>query len=409
MYAESRRLLAAFRSRDFRLLWSGELLSFVGTAMFYVAISWQLYLLTHSAVALGLLGVIRVLPTLLLSLPGGNVADASNRKKILFVTQSIFALSSLFLALVTFMRVASPWLLYLVVGLVEATVAFDHPARSAFIPSLVEQQEVTNAMSVYEIQYQFTTLVGPVLAGWLLSSIGAGGVYAIDAVSTLAVLLSLLLIKQVGEPSGDRTPMSLASMKEGFAFVRSNRLLWSSILLDSFATFFASAMALLPIYANEVLRVGPQGLGLLYAAPALGAMLAGVLMASWSRHIHRQGRALLLTVMLYALATMVFGLSRFYPLSLFALALAGGFDSVSVILRGSLQLRVTPDALRGRLSSITMIFWMGGPQLGDFEAGLLAAVIGAPLAVTLGGISAVVFVGIMALAFPQLRTYHVEE
>jgi MFS family permease len=292
---------------------------------------------------------------------------------------------------------------------VEATVAFDHPARSAFIPSLVAKQDVTNAISVYEVQYQFTTLVGPVLAGWLLTSSGPVGIYGIDALSTLLVLLALFLIKHSGEPSGAKTKLSLISMKDGLTFVKSNSLLWSSILLDGVATFLASATVLLPIYATEILHVGPQGLGVLYAAPALGAIFASALLAWKGRSIHQQGKMLLLTVTFYALATIVFGLSRFYPLSLIALVLVGSFDSVSKLLRGSLQLRITPDALRGRLSSITMMFWMGGPQLGEFEAGILAAAIGAPLAVAMGGLATIVFVGIIAVASPQLRKYRVEE
>lgn len=399
------RWLAALHYRDVRLLWIGELISAVGTEMFYVALNWQMYLLTHSAVALGLLGIAGFLPTMLFSSLGGTVADTHNRKKILYVTQPIIALCSLLLALTTFTHAVTPFLMYLLTGLVAAAVAFDLPARGALIPSLVDKQDLTNTLSVYEMLWQIARIAGPAIAGFLIASVGVGEIYGIDAVSTTAVLLALLLIRHSGEPGGEKTAVSLASVKEGLAFVRSKTILWSTILLDFLSTFLASATVLLPIFARDILHVGPQGLGFLYAAPSIGAVLTGFLMARKAQHIRSQGKALLFVVALYGLATILFGLSRIYPLALLALVLIGSFDSVSVILRGTIQLLVTPDTMRGRLSSITMIFWMGGPQLGEFEAGLVAAVVGAPLSVVSGGVATFVLVGIMALLILPLRNY----
>ncbi len=405
MQAVPGRLLAALHSRDFRLLWTSELISAIGSEMLNVALYWQMCLLTHSALALGLLGMVSFLPTMLFSLPGGTVADAHNRKKILYVTQPIIVLCSLLLALATSTHIITPLLIYLLTALVAAAVAFDLPARSALIPNLVDRKDLTNAMSIYETLWQIASIIGPAIAGLLIASIGVGGIYTIDGISTITVPVALLLMKHSGEPEGEKNTISPTSMKEGLAFVWSRTMLWSTILLDCFATLLASATVLLPIYARDILHVGSRGLGFLYAAPAFGAVIVGGLMAQRGQRIRYQGRALLVAVALYGLATILFGLSHNYLLSLLALALVGGFDSISVILRGTIQQRVTPDTLRGRMSSITMIFWMGGPQLGEFEAGLLAAAAGAPLAVAIGGVATLALVGIMAVSIPTIRNY----
>jgi len=401
----SGRWLAAMRYRDFRLLWTGEFISAAGTEMFFVSLNWQMYLLTHSALALGLIGLARSLPIILFSLLGGAFADAHNRKKILYVTQSIMILCSLLLALATFTNLVTPLLMYLLTGLDAAAVAFDIPARSALVPNLVDRKDLANALSIYEILWQIASITGPAIAGFLIASIGVGGVYSIDAVSTIAVLLALLLIHNPGEPSGEKTAVSFASMKEGLAFVRSKTILWSTMLLDFLGTFLASAITLLPIYAKDILHVGPQGLGLLYAAPTAGALLAGFFMAQYGQNIKRQGKVLLLAIAAYALATILFGVSRNYLLSLLALALVGGSDCISMVIRQTIRQLSTPDWIRGRMSSIMMIFFMGGPQLGEFEAGLVAAAVGAPLSVVLGGAATLGMLGIMTLSIPTLRNY----
>jgi MFS family permease len=401
----SGRWLAAMRYRDFRLLWTGEFISAAGTEMFFVSLNWQMYLLTHSALALGLIGLARSLPIILFSLLGGAFADAHNRKKILYVTQSVMILCSLLLAFATFTQLVTPLLMYLLTGLDAAAVAFDMPARSALVPNLVDRKDLANALSIYEILWQIASITGPAIAGFLIASIGVGGVYSIDAVSTIAVLLALLLIHNPGEPGGEKTAVSFASMKEGLAFVRSKTILWSTMLLDFLGTFLASAITLLPIYAKDILHAGPQGLGLLYAAPTAGALLAGFFMAQYGQSIKRQGKVLLLAIAAYALATILFGVSRNYLLSLFALALVGGSDCISMVIRQTIRQLATPDWIRGRMSSIMMIFFMGGPQLGEFEAGLVAAAVGAPLSVVLGGAATLGMLGIMAFSIPTLRNY----
>ena len=396
--------LAALHYRDFRLLLIGEVTSAIGSEMFYVALNWQMYLLTHSALALGLLGLAGFIPAMLFSLLGGNFADAHNRKKILYITQPILMLGSVLLALTTFAHIFTPLFMYIIAGIVAATVAFDHPARSSLIPNLVDKKDFTNTLSVYEMFEQIARITGPLSAGFLIAGIGVGSIYGIDAISTIAVLLALLLMKHTGEPGGQKSAVSLNSIKEGLTFVRSKTLLWSTILVDFFATFLALATVLLPIYANEILHVGPQGLGLLYATPSIGAIVAGFIMTLKGR-VRFQGKTLLFAVALFGLATILFGLSHVYILSVFALALIGGFDSISVLMRENIQQLATPDTVRGRVASIAMNFWMGGPQLGEFEAGLLAALIGVQLSVVTGGVATIVFVGIMAFLVPALRKY----
>jgi len=208
-----------------------------------------------------------------------------------------------------------------------------------------------------------------------------------------------------GEVKGSSGVLSLTSIKEGLVFVKSKTLIWSTMFLDFFVTLFGSATALFPIFARDILHVGPQGLGLLYAAPSIGALLAGITIAHMGT-LYNQGRILFIAVGIYALAVITFGLSKFFPLSLIALIVLGAGDSVSTIIRHTIRQIVTPDYIRGRMTSINMIFFMGGPQLGEFQSGLLAAFIGAPLAVAIGGTATLAVVGIMTLAVPVLRRYN---
>lgn len=406
MAMSSKKLwLSAFSYRDFRLLWTGEFISAVGTDMQFVALSWQLYLLTHSALALGLVGAVRFVPILLFSLIGGTFADAHNRKKILYITQAIIALSSLFLAVVSYTNHASSFLLYITTALVAGAVSFDLPARQALIPSLVARKDLQNALSIYSIIWEFSRIVGPVMAGFLIAVASVSIVYTIDFLSTLAVIIALVLMKTSGEPLGEKITISLQSVKDGLTFVKSKTIIWSTMLLDFFSTFFASATALLPIYAQDILHVGPQGLGFLVAAPSVGALVAAIFMARFSHNIQKQGTILLLAVAMYATATVFFGLSSVFILSLFALSLVGAGDTISMVIRQTVRQFATPDNMRGRMMSISQIFFFGGPHLGEFEAGLLAALVGAPLSVALGGIATLGVVGIMAMTIPKLRNY----
>ncbi len=252
--------------------------------------------------------------------------------------------------------------------------------------------------------FQASQVAGPALAGFVIAGLGVGGAYLLNAISFFAVIGALLLMHTSGEIEGASAPVSLKAMWEGLVFVKSKVMIWSTMLLDFFSTFFASATALLPIYAHSILHVGPVGYGFLYSAQAIGAVLAGFLIAH-AGTIKKQGRVLLIAVSVYGLATIVFAYSTLFALSFFALFMVGVGDSVSSIIRTVIRNLVTPDYIRGRMTSVNMIFYVGGPQLGEFEAGLLASAVGGPLSVAIGGLGTLIVVGIIAVTIPQIRTY----
>jgi MFS family permease len=394
----------AFRSRDFRIFWIALFISNTGSQMQFVALNWQIYTITNSAFALGLIGFFRFLPILIFSLLSGSVADAHNRKLILTITQSVLTVLSLILAVMTFSGKITEHIIYIITALSAVAIAFDMPARQAFIPNLVDRAHLPSAMSLNAIMFQMAMIFGPMLSGILIAQSGLGTIYLLNATSFLIVLLSLYFIHTSGHIVGNPVKISLKTVKEGLHFVKSKTMIWSTMLLDFFSTFFASAVALIPIFARDILSVGPTGLGLLYAAPAIGAVLAGVLLAHKS-NLRHQGILLLLSVAFYALGTILFGFSTIFLLSFLGLIIVGAGDSISTIIRNTIRQLETPDYMRGRMTGINMIFFMGGPQLGDFEAGVLASWIGAQASVISGGVSTLVVVGIMAVSIPLLRRY----
>lgn len=395
---------AALRYRDFRILWIALLISNIGSQMQFAAINWHIFVITHSAIALGLVGLSRFLPIVIFALFSGAVADAHNRRVILFITQTVLTTLSFILAFATFARVVSPLIIYSITALSSVAYAFDSPPRQAIIPSLVHRDHLSNAMSLNVIMFQISMVVGLALSGFVIKIFGIGSVYFINAVSFLAVIVALIMMRSSGEIEGKQSKVTLKAIFEGLIFIKSKTIIWSTMLLDFFSTFFSSANSLLPIFAENILHVGPVGFGFLYAAQSLGAVIAGYVMAFVGK-IRNQGKLLLLGVCIYALATIIFGLSKFVWLSFLALLLVGAGDSISSILRNTIRQILTPDYIRGRMMSINMIFYMGGPQLGEFEAGMLAGAIGAPLSVVVGGIATIAVVGLVAIKIPILRKY----
>jgi len=396
----------ALRHPGFRNLWLGTLVSTAGTQMAVVAITWHVYKLTGSPVALGLIGVFKAVPLILLALTGGVVADARDRRKLLLATQSVLALISGMLALATWTETVSPWLLYGAIALTAAVTAFDNPARAALVPNLVPREHLANALSLNILAWQVATIAGPGLAGFAIEGFGVGAVYAADAVSFLAVLAAVYLLAP--RPREEAPPAAgLDAVREGLRFVLRTPILTSTMVLDFFATFFGQATVLLPIFAEEILRVGPQGLGYLYAAPAVGAVAAGAVL-SVAGPMRRYGVVVLASVGVYGAATMAFGASSWFPLTLLALAGTGAADAVSTVARQTIRQLVTPDAMRGRMTSINMIFFRGGPALGELEAGVVAGALGAPVSVVLGGVGVLVTAGLAALS-PALRRFEHED
>ncbi len=396
--------LPALTHRNFRLLWFGQMVSVAGSQMQWAAISWQIYQQTDSAVMLGLIGLVRVVPVVVFSLLGGMVADSRDRRRVMLVTQSSMLVASGVLALVTSLDLDTAAIVLGLTALSAAATAFDNPARQSLIPNLVPPEHLTNAVSLNTMMFQSARIIGPALSGLIIAGFGVAAVYWINSVTFVATIAAVLLLHDLPTHQGERPRVGLDSLFEGLRFVRDSRLIFSTMLLDFFATFFASATTLLPIFARDILRVGPQGFGLLYSAEAIGSLVAGLAM-SLIVDVRHKGRLLLWSVGLYGVATILFGVSSSYALSLIMLAAVGAGDSVSTVLRQTIRQLVTPDYIRGRMNSVNMVFFMGGPQLGNLEAGIVASLFGAPLAVVTGGVATILVVGWTAWRYPRLRRY----
>jgi MFS family permease len=396
--------LAPFRSRDFSLLWFGGFISQAGSQMHVVAVSWQVYELSRDPLALGAIGVARIVPLVLLALGSGVLADALDRRKLMLFSQIAMMLCSAALALASSFGIVTVWWIYIITALSSAAATLGMPARQAIVPSLVPREHLSSALSLNIISWQAATILGPTLGGLIITATGtAGTVYWIDAISFFAVIAALLLMR-VGAVVGERRPISLRAALEGFAFVRSNTLIWSTMLLDFLATLLGSATVLLPLFATDVLKVGAAGVGLLYAAPSVGAVAASALLSIWGP-LRRQGPILLVSVIMYGAFTAIFGLSTNFWLSMLMLAGVGASDTISMVVRQTIRQLTTPDEMRGRMTSVGMLFFAGGPQLGEIEAGVAARLLGGPLSVAAGGVACMLMVGVLALLTPRLRTY----
>lgn len=408
MKASQRTRFVALQYRDFRLLWLGQLISWIGSQMQAAAILWHISELTESPLALGGVGASRLIPVLLFSLMGGVVADVVDRRRLMLLTQSIMALLAGILAILTFSGWDRVWLIYLISALLASAVAFDNPARQALIPALVPREHLSNAISLNSIVLQIASIVGPSLTGVVLSVSHVAVIYLINAISFFTVIIALVRMNLPAYTTHSlRGEISFQAMLEGLRFVRRSPMILSTMLLDFFATFFASAEALLPLFAKEILHIGPKGYGLLYTAPAIGAVTMGAILSLFGR-IRKQGPLILGSVAIYGLATVAFGLSRTFVLSFIFLFLTGAADTVSMVIRGTIRQLHTPDHLRGRMISVNMIFFMGGPQLGELEAGVVAQWFGVVFSIVSGGIGAILAVIGIMIFFPALRHYDYE-
>jgi MFS family permease len=404
---ERQTAFSSLRHRDFRLLWMGQIVSVTGSQMQLVAINWHIYLLTNSALALGMVGLFRAGPIILCSLLGGVVADVVDRRRLMIATQTVMLICSGILALVTFHGLRRVWPIYLLTAIASAAWAFDTPARQALVPALVPAKDFPNAISLSMLMFQIGMIIGPALAGLLLATQGPGLVYAMNAASFVAVILGLALMRVHGRPvteEGKIPSVSFEALIEGLRFVWRTPIIVQTMTLDFVATFFASANQLLPIFAKDILQVGAQGLGFLASAPAIGAVVAGLVLARLGA-LKRQGLIVILSVAVFGAATIAFGLSRVFWFSLVMLAVTGAADTISTILRHTIRQLNTPNSLRGRMTSINMIFFMGGPQLGELEAGSLAALVGAPLSVLTGGAGCLIAAMIASVSAKRLRGY----
>lgn len=409
------------RHRDFRLLWGSQALSLTGTQMQVVALNWHVYLLTKSPLALGMVGLSRVIPIIVFSLWGGLVADRFDRRRVMFATQSAMAVFSGALALLTMTGRTSLGVLYALNAATAAASAFDNPARQALVPRLVPAAALSSALALNLTMFHVAVIGGPGLAGLVLAAAdraapqGAlAAVYGANAASFVVVLLALAVMRTSGRPEAGPGPRErpLESLKAGLRFVfRTPLIVWTTGL-DFVATFFAGALSMLPIFADQILGVGAAGYGWLVAAPAVGAVV-GSLYTTLFHLPRRQGRVFLWAVVAYGACTVVWGLGTRFAVVFLALAAAGLADLVSTVIRQHLRQVVTPDALRGRMTSVNMIFFMGGPQLGEVEAGLVASLfasvaVGARVSVVMGGALTIVAGLVVLWRSAVVRGYETE-
>jgi MFS family permease len=402
----------ALQHRNFRLIWIGLFASFTGSMMQNAALLWHVSLLVppeRKGLALGLVGLVRVVPIIVFSMISGVVADAWNRRRLMLVTQAAATLVAAALGVLAFRGTTAVWPIYLLAGLGSAVGAFDLPARNSLMPTLVPREHLPNAISLNTIMFQTASVVGPSLGGLLIAVANVGWAYIANAISFSFVIVALLMMRDVPAraPSegGSRDDVSLHAALEGLRFVFRSPLIRSTMLLDFFATFFSSATALLPIFAQDILQVGAKGYGWLYAAPAVGAMATSAVMVPMTERIERRGPTLLWAVGGYGLTTIVFGISRTFWLTFACLALTGATDTVSTVIRNVIRQLETPDRLRGRMTGVNMVFFLGGPQLGELEAGAVANWFGASFSVITGGIGCLIATAWVAVSTPALRRY----
>jgi MFS family permease len=408
----SRQSFVALQHRNFRLIWIGLFVSFTGSMMQNAALLWHVSLLVppdRKGLALGLVGLVRVVPIVIFSMISGVVADAWDRRRLMLGTQVAATIVAIALGILAFRGITAVWPLYVLAALGSAVGAFDLPARNSLMPTLVPREHLPNAISLNTIMFQTASVLGPSLGGLMIASTHVGWAYIANAISFAFVVVALLMMRDVPERQksepGNRDDISFHAALEGLRFVFRSPLIRSTMLLDFFATFFSSATALLPIFAQDVLQVGAKGYGWLYAAPAVGAMATSAAMVPLAERIERRGLTLLWAVGGYGVATVVFGFSRSFWLTFACLALTGATDTVSTIIRNVVRQLETPDRLRGRMTGVNMVFFLGGPQLGELEAGTVANWFGAAFSVVTGGIGCLIATAWVAATTPALRSY----
>jgi len=398
---ERRDPYAALRFWDFRLLLTGRFITSFGTEMVSFAIGWELWLRTHSAFALGLVGLVQVVPVILLSLPAGHVADQYNRRRIVLISQLSTGMCALGLAYLSYTQGPLP-LVYLCLFGIGVARAFNDPASSTLVPETVPPHLFSSAATWTSSTWQLASIAGPAVAGLIAAFSGnVTSIYVFEAVGAVVFTVLLSMIRGRKIPLA-RKSATWSSLVEGFKFMRDTKVILAAITLDMFAVLFGGAVALLPIYATDILNVGPQGMGIMRAAPSVGALLMAFAIAHLPP-MKKAGKTLLWAVAGFGAATIVFGLSRSFVLSVGMLALLGALDNISVVIRGTLLLTHTPDEMRGRISGVNSIFIGISNELGSFESGFAAALFGPVIAVVGGGICTILIVLAAARIWPEMR------
>lgn len=403
----SARAAAAFQSRDFRRYQLARIMVVIGAEAQALAVAWQVYLITHKAIDLGYTGLALFLPGLLFMLPSGHVADRFDRRKVILVcyTLQVFCTSALFLFALHGLHRVMP--IYAVLFLIGSGRAFSGPASSALIPHLVPKEHFVNAVTWGATIFQIATITGPALGGLLFTLplhariAGASLVYLFTLV-TLVWFLALVGSLKVRPGRMEHRAISMDVILAGFRYVRRTSILFGSISLDLFAVLLGGAVALMPIFAQDILHAGPRGLGILRAAPAVGALIVSFTLTWWPIQ-RRAGSLMLICVGIFGAFTILFGVSKSMLLSVLALFIVGASDMVSVVIRSSILQLATPPEMRGRVSAVNSLFLGASNELGEFESGLTAQWWGAVRAVIYGGIGSLMVTGLWSVLFPELR------
>jgi MFS family permease len=390
----------------YRRLWIGSTVSSAGGAMTAFAVALQVFRITHSSAAVGAIGLFLAVPTIVVGLVGGSVADAVDRRRLVLVTSSGLATVSVLFAVQAFAGSQQVWLLYLLVGLQSLLASVDGPARRALTPRIVTAERLPAAMALNQLSFQVVMVVGPALAGLVTATAGLPWCYAVDVVSFGAALYGVARLPAL-PPLEDIGRPGLAAVVEGIRYIAHNRVLVGAFLADLVAMVLAMPFSLLPAVNADRFGGHAGTLGLLAAAPGVGG-LVGSMLSGPLGHVARRGRAMLVAVAVWGAAVTVFGLAGGLAVTVAALAVAGAADTTSVVLRATLVQQITPDRYRGRVTAADYVVGAGGPQLGNLRAGVVGSLTSPGFSATVGGIAAMVGAGVIALAVPALARHRIE-
>jgi MFS family permease len=411
---ESNRAYAILRNPDLRLYLGGRLIAIIGQQMLATAVGWELFHRTHSVMKLGLVGLTQVLPMYLFTLPAGHVADNYNRKRVITLMTLVIAAASFNLTFISYYQ-ARVELIYICLFVLAAARTFLVAASASFLPALVDRKDLSRAVNWSATTFQLSSIIGPSVAGGLIAIAGKRA-YPIYAINVCAALIFAGMMTRIRTHHivAAREKMSFKTLLTGFDFIFANRTILGIISLDMFAVLLGGATALLPVYADLILSVGPVGLGFLQAALPIGSLLCTFILAH-RPPIQKAGRSLLLVVTVFGMATIGFGLSRWFWLSFLMLFTCGAVDNVSVVIRHTLVQLLTPDEKRGRVSAVNNLFIGTSNEMGEFESGAVAqlfgptignsVIAGTVISVVAGGFGTIAVVIAIALIFPEIRKY----
>ncbi len=385
-------------SRDFRLLFIGQLVSTVGSQLTVVAIPFQVYAQTHSSFQVGAISIVQLIPLVIGSLIGGSVGDAIDRRLLLLVSSGALALSSGALAINSLGAHPALWALYAISAVAAGLTGFANPARNSIVPQLVGHANLVAALSFLQVLYQVGSVAGPAVAGVLIGHTGVAWVYGIDAITYLGAIVVTAMMRPI-PPVAGADPPGLRSIVDGVRFLRGRQVMQGAYLIDINAMVFGMPRALFPAIGLTVLHGGPSVVGYLFAAPGIGALL-GALTTGWVNAIDRRGRAVILAVVIWGAAITAFGFCRVLWIAVVLLAVAGWADVISAVLRNTILQTIVSEQFRSRIIAIQLAVVQGGPRVGDLESGGVASLAGTQFSVVSGGIACVVGAVVLGLTMP---------